>query len=37
MEEDQITVAAVLNQSFEGHNPQLYLALVLLCKESRSL
>ena len=25
---------AVTEQSFEEHNPQLYLALALLCKES---
>ena len=34
MEEDTITVAAVAKQSFEEHNPQLYLALALLCKGS---
>ena len=32
MEEDKITDAAVVNQSFEDHHPQLYLALALLCK-----
>ena len=34
MEEDKITAAAVVIQSFEDHNPQLYLALALLCKVS---
>ena len=34
MEEDKITASAVVKQSFEEHNPQLYLALALLCKES---
>ena len=34
MEEDKITVAAVVKQSFEEHNPQLYLASALLCKGS---
>ena len=29
-----ITVAAVVKQSFEEHNPQLYLALAMLCKRS---
>ena len=29
MEEDKITVAAVVKQSFEDHNPQLYFALAL--------
>ena len=33
-EEDTITVAAVVNQSFEDHNPQLYFALALLCTGS---
>ena len=32
MEEDKITVAAVVQQSFEEHSLQLYLALALLCK-----
>ena len=32
MEEDKITAAAVVEQSFEEHNLQLYLALALLCK-----
>ena len=30
MEEDKITAAAVVKQSFEEHNPQLYLVLALL-------
>ena len=34
MEEDKITAAAVVKQSFEEHNPQLYLALAMLCKGS---
>ena len=34
MEVGKITAAAVVKQSFEGHNPQLYLALALLCKGS---
>ena len=34
MEEDKITAAAVVKQSFEEHNPQLYLALALLCRGS---
>ena len=34
MEEDKITVAAVVKQSLEEHTPQLYLALALLCKGS---
>ena len=34
MEEDKITVAAVVKRSFEEHTPQLYLALALLCKGS---
>ena len=34
MEDDKITAAAVAQQSFEKHNAQLYLALVLLCKGS---
>ena len=34
VEEDKITVAAVVKQSFEEHNPQLYLALAGLCKGS---
>ena len=34
IEEDKITAAAVVKQSFEEHNPQLYLALALLCKGS---
>ena len=29
MEEDKITVAAVLNPCFEDHNPQLYLACAM--------
>ena len=32
--EKKITVAAVAELSFEEHNPQLHLALALLCKES---
>ena len=34
MEEDKITAAAMVKQSFEEHNPRLYLALALLCKAS---
>ena len=34
MEEDKITVAAVAKQSFKEHNPQLNLAVALLCKGS---
>ena len=34
MEQEKITAAAVVKQSFEEHNPQLYLALALLCKGS---
>ena len=34
MEEDEITAAAVVKQSFEEHNPQLYLVFALLCKGS---
>ena len=34
MGEDKITAAAVVTQSFEEHNPQLYLALALLCRGS---
>ena len=34
MEEDKITAAAVVKQSFEDHNPQLCLALTLLCEGS---
>ena len=34
MEEDKITAAAAVKQSFEDHNPQLYVALALLCKGS---
>ena len=34
MEEDKITAAAVVKRSFDDHNPQLYLALALLCKGS---
>ena len=34
MEEDKIRVAAEVKQSFEEHNPQLHLALALLCKGS---
>ena len=30
----KITAAAVVQQSFEEHNAQLYLALALLCKGS---
>ena len=30
----KITATAVVQQSFEEHNAQLYLALALLCKES---
>ena len=33
MEEDKITAATVVKQSFDEHNPQLYLELALLCKE----
>ena len=29
-----ITAAAVVKRSFEDHNPQLYLALTLLCNGS---
>ena len=32
MQDAKITAAAVVKQSFEEHNPQLYLALALLCK-----
>ena len=34
MEEDKITAAAVVKQSFEEHTLPLYLALALLCKGS---
>ena len=34
MEDDKITAAAVVQQSFEEHNAHLYLALALLCKGS---
>ena len=34
MADDKITAAAVMQQSFEEHNAQLYLALALLCKGS---
>ena len=34
VEEDKRTVAAVVKRSFDDHNPQLYLALALLCKGS---
>ena len=34
MEEDKITAATVVKQNFEEHNPQLYLALALLCRGS---
>ena len=34
MEEDKITVTAVEKQSYEDHNPRLYLALALQCKAS---
>ena len=34
MEEDKVSAAAVVKQSFEEHDPQLYLALALLCKGS---
>ena len=34
MADDKITAAAVVQQSFEEHNAQLYLALALLCKGS---
>ena len=34
MEEDKITFSAVAKQSFEEHNPQLHLAVALLCKGS---
>ena len=34
MEEDKITVAAVVQQIFEEHNLQLYLAFALLCRGS---
>ena len=33
-EEDKITVAAVVKQSFEGHNRQRYLASALPCNGS---
>ena len=32
MQDAKITAAAVVEQSFEEHNAQLYLALALLCK-----
>ena len=32
MEEDKITAAAVVKQSFEDHNPQLHFALALQIK-----
>ena len=32
IEDGKITAAAVVQQSFEEHNAQLYLALTLLCK-----
>ena len=32
MEDDKITAAAVTQQSSDEHNPQLYVALALLCK-----
>ena len=34
MKEDKITAAAEVKQSFECHNPQLHLALALLCTGS---
>ena len=34
MADGKITAAAVVQQSFEEHNAQLYLALALLCKGS---
>ena len=34
MADDKITAAAVVQQNFEEHNAQLYLALALLCKGS---
>ena len=34
MQDDKITAAAVVQQSFEEHNAQLYLTLALLCKGS---
>ena len=34
MEENLITAAAVRTQSFKEHNPQLYLALALVCEGS---
>ena len=34
MADAKITATAVVQQSFEEHNAQLYLALALLCKES---
>ena len=32
MEDDKIRAAAVTQQSSDEHNPQLYVALALLCK-----
>ena len=37
MADGKITAAAVAKHSFEEHNPQLYLALALLCKGSALL
>ena len=34
LEENTVAATAVTEQSFEEHNPQLYFALALLCKES---
>ena len=34
MQDDKITAAAVVRQSFDEHIAQLYLALALLCKGS---
>ena len=35
MQDANITDAAVVQQSFDEHNAQLYVALALLCKRKR--